>query len=146
MASVAMLCGQSTIVMAATAPAETDLSGQLASDQSATTGSEIVTPMITPQATSVNGQPLGTLTTDVMASDEVDAPYDLQVFTSTGSGTSALTGVATDDATGSIIPGASVTLQPSAGGSASTVTTDANGGFAFANIPAARQVLPTTSA
>lgn len=137
--SIVLLLGTSSVVYA-----DIDLSGTAATDQTAATSSEVVAPLIAPQPASVNGQSVGQLTTDIMSADETDAPYDLQIYTSTGSGTSALTGVVTDSATGSVLPGASVTMQASAGGSATTVTADANGGFAFVNIPVGTSGTPYT--
>src|SRR6266851_6393932 len=120
-------------------PTEIDMLGPAISDQTPSGGSEVVDIVTAPPATSVNGQPPGTLSTSILSPDYTDSPYDLQVYTSTGSGTAAVTGVVTADSAGAIA-GASVTLQPSAGGTATTVTSGTNGGFAFVNIP----VDPTT--
>jgi hypothetical protein len=120
-------------------PVEIDMPGPVISDQTPSGGSEVVDIVTAPPATSVNGQPSGTLSTSVLSPDYTDSPYDLQVYTSTGSGTAAVTGVVTADSAGAIA-GASVTLQPSAGGTATTVTSGTQGGFAFVNIP----VDPTT--
>jgi hypothetical protein len=115
-------------------PTEIDMLGPVISDQTPSGGSEVVDIVTAPPATSVNGQPAGTLSTSIQSPDYTDSPYDLQVYTSTGSGTAAVTGVVTADSTG-VVAGALVTLQPSAGGTATTVTSGTNGGFAFVNIP-----------
>lgn len=119
---------------ASSGPTEIDMPGPVISDQTPSGGSEVVNIMTAPPATSVNGQPAGTLSTSIASPDYTDSPYDLQVYTSTGSGTAAVTGVVTADSAGAIA-GASVTLQPSAGGTPTTVTSGTQGGFAFVNIP-----------
>jgi Carboxypeptidase regulatory-like domain len=114
-------------------PTETDVPGSVASDQTPPATSEVVDTVTAPSPTSVNGQPAGTLSTTILQPEDVDSPYGLQVYTSTASGTAAITGAVIGSS--GVVAGATVTLQPSAGGSAITVTTDANGGFAFVNIP-----------
>jgi hypothetical protein len=139
-ATLALICGSlaaeavSTVASAQTPPVtETALNGPVESDQTPPDGSDVTSPVTAPTATSVSGQPTTGLSTAVLFPDDTDSPYDLQVYTSTASGTSALTGVVTGNS--GVLPGATVTLQESAGGPATTVSSDANGGFAFANIP-----------
>lgn len=131
--SCTLLLGSATAVVASASPTEIDLSGPTATDQTPPTSSLVVDTVTAPTATSVNGDSTASLTTSVLSPYYVDSPADLQVYTSTESGTSAVTGVVTGNS--GVISGATVILQPSAGGSATTVTSDSNGGFAFVNMP-----------
>jgi hypothetical protein len=139
-ATLALICGSlaaqavSTVANAQTPPVtETALNGPVESDQTPPASSDVISPVTAPAAVSVSGQPATGLSTTVLPPEDTDSPYDLQVYTSTASGTSALTGVVTGSSGG--VAGATVTLGRSAGGRATTVTSDANGGFAFVNIP-----------
>jgi hypothetical protein len=105
------------------------------SDQSEPVGSEVVTETIAPVPLPVSGV-TGPYITEVWTPEETMAPGDLAVVSSTAPGTAALTGIVLDEVTGDPVLGASVTLQPSAGGSATTYVTGPNGGYAFINIPA----------
>jgi hypothetical protein len=130
--TLALVLGPATVVLAS-GPTETDLPGQVASDQSAAVGSLVTDTITAPAAASVNGDSTGSLTTEVVSRYYTDSPSQLQVYTSTESGTSAITGVVTGSSGN--VSGATVSLAPSAGGSATTVQSDSNGGFAFVNIP-----------
>jgi hypothetical protein len=93
-------------------------------------------PAATVTPVSVNGgSTAGETTTDVSA-DELMSATDVNAISSTASGTSAITGVVVDDQSGSPIVGAAVILSESAGSVTSVATSDSNGLFAFANIPA----------
>ena len=132
----ALLIGPPAAVSAsaATPPVEIDLSGPVASDQTPAIGSLITDDLVTtPAATSVNGDSTAGLTSSQVSRYYIDSPDQLQAYTSTESGTSAVTGVVVGNS--DVVPGATVTLTPSSGGSATTVTTDSNGGFAFVDIP-----------
>jgi hypothetical protein len=122
---------------ATTSVSEVDDCGTLETDQSAATGSEVDESGASVFPRSVDGQPVGSYTTEVAEPEEILSARNVQVITSTASGTSALTGVVIDDATGAPVINASVSLQPSAGGTATTTTTNADGLFAYINIPAA---------
>jgi hypothetical protein len=128
----ALVLGPATAVLAS-GPIETDLAGPIASDQSLSAGSLVTDTVTAPAATSVNGSGTASLTSEVVPSYYTDSPDQLQVYTSTESGTSAITGVVTGSS--GEVSGATVSLAPSAGGSATTVQSDSNGGFAFVNIP-----------
>ena len=131
----ALLLGPPVAVSAATLPVEIDVSGAVASDQTPAIGSLITDNLVTtPAATSVNGGSTAALTSSQVSRYYIDSPDQLQAYTSTDSGTSAVTGVVVG--TSDVVPGATVTLKPSSGGSSTTVTTDSNGGFAFVNMPA----------
>jgi hypothetical protein len=66
--------------------------------------------------------------------DESLAENGILVVASTGPGTFALTGAVIDASTGAPVPGASVTIQRSAGGQSTQATTDADGAFAFVDV------------
>jgi hypothetical protein len=78
-----------------------------------------------------------TYTTDVWSADDVDNASGLHVISSTATGTFALTGVVLDQAGGTPVSGATVTLSNVCSGCSDlSATTNATGAFAFINVPA----------
>lgn len=152
-ALIGLLSGPSAAAIASNTPttySETDVNGPVASDQTPPTQSDVVDTVTAPPPTPVNGQAVGSLTTSILSPDYTDSPDYLQVYTSTGSGTAALTGVVTSSS--GVVAGASVILQAPCVtstsspciGSQTTVTSDSNGGFALVNIPVATSGTPYT--
>jgi hypothetical protein len=73
----------------------------------------------------------------VWSADDVDNPTGLHVISSTATGTFALTGVVLDQAGGTPVSGATVTLSSvCAGCSDLSATTNTTGAFAFIDVPA----------
>jgi hypothetical protein len=75
-----------------------------------------------------------TYTTENWTADETGTPDGLGVVATTATGTSAISGVALDAATNQPLPGATVSLSSA---TTTTTTTDANGSYAFINMPSA---------
>jgi Carboxypeptidase regulatory-like domain len=112
--------------------------GTADSDQSADSGDDTPTSPAAPLPMSPSGPAApGTYSTDLWPGDATETTDGLYVVSSTASGTSALSGVVDDSSTGGAVANASVTLACTSGctGSATTAT-DAQGSFAFINMPA----------
>jgi Carboxypeptidase regulatory-like domain len=82
----------------------------------------------------------GSYTTVLWTASEMDAGNGLHAVDSTASGTVAFSGIVQDDTTGDPLSGAAVTMSyvpcGTCGAIPATTTTDAQGGFAFINMPA----------
>lgn len=78
--------------------------------------------------------PAGSYSTDLWSPEETDSPSGLQVVTSTAAGTFALTGIVVNENTSDPVQGATVCLTNGTG-TLGTITTSADGGFAFMNMP-----------
>jgi hypothetical protein len=123
-----------------------DQAGALESDQAAATADEsAAAAAATPQATSPAGAvDPSTYTSEVWSGAEAGADSPLRVITSTAPGTFAMTGLAVDAGSSDPVAGAAVTLT--SGGTTLSTTTDADGAYAFANVPAAAGAYDLTMA
>jgi Carboxypeptidase regulatory-like domain len=118
------------------ARADIDVVGKTSQDQSAATATEVDSTPASATPISVSGSPPGGYSTAIAGPEEMLSAEDVAVITSSQAGTSALTGVVIDDASGAPIVGAAVSLQPSTGGTTATARSSQDGVFAFINVPA----------
>ncbi len=88
-----------------------------------------------PVSGSSSSAPASTYSTTYLDDSESMLDQGVDAVSSTDPGTFALTGLALDAETGTEVSGATVSLTPSGTGTTYSATTDANGGYAFINIP-----------
>ena len=122
---------------------EEEVPGVYSTDQSSDDGSDEVIPSpVSPQPVSPLGPAApGTYTTELWDTGSTEILGGLQVVNSIQSGTAAVTGAALNENAGrSPLVGASVTLTD-ASGTTTAATTDAQGGFAFIDMPAGTYTL-----
>jgi hypothetical protein len=113
--------------------------GPVAADQPPAAGESDGATPVAPSATS----PVGPVnpndyTAETWAPEETETDEQLAVITSTQPGTTAVTGIVTDEATAAPVAGANVTMAyVDASGATQSVSTtsDSSGGYAFVNMP-----------
>lgn len=116
-----------------------DVMGTLEPDQAAEIADDTVLNPASPQPMSPTGPVTSGYTTDLWPGDATGTADGLNVIASTAPSTSALTGAVQNDGTGDPVAGALVTMNCTTSCSTGPVstTTDAQGSFAFINMPAA---------
>lgn len=120
----------------APAAAEDDLGGPPAPDQSAPTSSQADTTAATPSPVVVTGT-VDTKMAEKWDSSETGGFKDLVVLSTTPTGTFSLSGLVLQAAGGSPVASATVSLKRTGGSSnVASATTNADGAFAFAGVPA----------
>lgn len=125
---------------------EGDMPGPVEADQTPPMSDETVSLAPAPQPMSPLGPASpGTYATEEWESGETDTEYGLKVVTSTAPGTSALTGIVQDDATGEPIVGATVTMRCQIFRTIVTTTSDSGGAFAFIDLPVNTYTLTVTA-
>jgi hypothetical protein len=115
--------------------------GPVSIDQSPSVGSSPEMAPVAPVAASPNGvADPATYTSETWAPEETDTNKQLAVIASTAAGTTAVTGLVTDEATGDPISGAAVAMNYLDGSGVErsvSTTSGALGGYAFVNMPPA---------
>jgi hypothetical protein len=122
---------------------EEEIPGIYSTDQSSDDGTDEVNPSpVAPQPVSPLGPaPPGTYTTELWDAESTEISGGLRVVNSTQPGTAAVTGAAlAENAGGAPLVGATVTLTD-ASQTATSTTTNAQGGFAFIDMPAGTYTL-----
>jgi Carboxypeptidase regulatory-like domain len=114
---------------------EVDDNGTVETDQSSPNSRDLYVYPTGPTEVDANGG-TGSYPTDAWTSEETDMPNGMQVVSSTGSNTWAISGGVTDANTGSIISGATATLTSTTTPVTNlSATSDSNGTFAFVDVP-----------
>ncbi len=141
---VVAACVALALVFSALAPAEDgdNVPGPPAVDQSDAPSSQVPAP-VAAIPVSVSGGGVGPYRTTTWDTAAADTTKDLAVITSSAAGTSALTGVVA--AAGTPVPGAAVSLEQPGGSHSARTTSNADGAYAFVDIPPGTYVFAVTA-